>query len=48
MTFILSWLGPAIAGALLGIFAIVGLVWSQTSPPADNPASKPIITYGDR
>ncbi|WP_158647947.1 hypothetical protein [Nocardioides houyundeii] len=47
MTFF-SWLGPVIAGALLGILSIIGLVWSQTQPPAENPAQDPVLNYGDR
>ena len=43
-----SWLGPIIAGALLGILSIIGLVWSQTQPPAENPAEEPVLNYGDR
>ncbi len=48
MGFISTIVGPIIAGSVLGVCAIGGLVWSQTSPPSDNPASKPILTYGDR
>ena len=48
MGFLGSLFGPAIAGGLLGALAMVGLVYTQTAPPADNPASKPILSYGDR
>ena len=36
-----------LAGLLLGTAVMVGLVWSQTQPPETNPASEPILTYGD-
>lgn len=42
---------PAVAGVVLGGGAMVGLINSQTSPPApaDNPAAtQEILTYGDR
>jgi hypothetical protein len=41
-------IGPIVAGALLAGVALFGLVSSQTAPPAANPASEEIITYGDR
>lgn len=49
MPFFVKLLAPAIAGGVLGLGAIIGLVSSQTSvpDPADNPASQPILTYGD-
>lgn len=34
-------------GVLLGLFAMFGLVYSQTQAPATNPASQPVLTYGD-
>ncbi|WP_168218575.1 hypothetical protein [Nocardioides eburneiflavus] len=34
-------------GFLLGLFAMFGLVYSQTQAPATNPASQPVLTYGD-
>ncbi len=34
-------------GILLGLFAMWGLVYSQTQAPATNPASQPVLTYGD-
>lgn len=40
--------GPIVAGAILAAVALFGLVSSQTAPPSANPASQPILTYGDR
>ena len=37
---------PLVGGAL-GTMVMWGLVYSQTKPPATNPVSKPILTYGD-
>lgn len=39
-------LAPLI-GAGLGGLVMGGLVWSQTQAPDKNPASQPILTYGD-
>lgn len=39
-------IAPGIAGIVLALAAIFGLVSSQTAAPAENPASKPIIVYG--
>ncbi len=41
-------LAPAV-GALTAGVAMGGLVWSQTQPPSasENPATAPILTYGD-
>lgn len=36
-----------VIGLLLGLFAMWGLVYSQTSAPDTNPASQPILTYGN-
>lgn len=41
-------IGPAIAGAVLAAFALLGLVSSQTAAPDANPADQEIIVYGDR
>ena len=41
-------LAPLIAGGALGTVALVGLVYSQTQPPASNPADQQILVYGDR
>lgn len=40
--------GPVVAGAVLAGVALFGLVSAQTSAPSANPASKEVITYGDR
>ena len=34
-------------GAGLALMVMVGLVSSQTSAPSTNPASEPVLTYGD-
>lgn len=36
-----------IIGALLAFLLMFGLIWSQTQTPEQNPASQPILTYGD-
>lgn len=36
-----------LVGALLAFLVMFGLVWSQTQTPDQNPASQPILTYGD-
>ena len=41
-------IAPGVAGIVLALFGIFGLVSSQTASPADNPASQEIIVYGDR
>lgn len=38
---------PPVVGGLIGSFAMVGLVWSQTQVPETNPATQPVLTYGD-
>lgn len=38
---------PAAVGGVLALFVMVGLVWSQTQPPAVNPASQPVLVYGE-
>jgi hypothetical protein len=40
-------LAPAFVGGLLAFLLMFGLVWSQTQTPEKNPASQPILTYGD-
>ncbi len=40
--------GPILAGAVLAVVALYGLVSSQTAAPGTNPAAQEIITYGDR
>lgn len=39
---------PVIAGIVLALVALFGLVSSQTAAPSKNPASEQIIVYGDR
>ena len=38
---------PAVVGAALAATALGGLVYSQTQDPAQNPASKEILVYGN-
>ncbi|MCW2851193.1 MAG: hypothetical protein JWM84_857 [Nocardioides sp.] len=38
---------PLIAGGLTGSIAMAGVVYTQTKAPDTNPASTPILTYGD-
>lgn len=38
---------PALAGGVVGTLGMVGLVWSQTQAPESNPASQPVLVYGD-
>jgi hypothetical protein len=45
---LLRFLLPAIAGALTATLAVAGLVYSQTQAPEENPASQPILVYGDQ
>ncbi len=39
---------PVVTGIVLAALSLFGLVQSQTSAPAKNPASQAIISYGDR
>lgn len=48
MPLLLKFLLPAIAGGLSASVAMYGLVWSQTKAPDTNPASQPIMVYGDQ
>lgn len=41
-------IAPAIAGVVLAIAAVFGLVSSQTAAPAENPANQDVLVYGDR
>lgn len=36
-----------IIGAMLAFLLMFGLIWSQTQTPEQNPASQPILAYGD-
>jgi hypothetical protein len=38
----------AVAGGFAAGATMFGLVYSQTSAPDTNPASEPILTYGDK
>jgi hypothetical protein len=44
---VLKLLVAPLVGALLGTMVMWGLVYSQTRPPATNPVSEPVLTYGD-
>jgi hypothetical protein len=37
---------PAVVGVVLAAAASLGLVYAQTKAPSTNPASQPILTYG--
>lgn len=39
---------PPLTGAFLAFLVMFGLIWSQTQAPSTNPASQPVLTYGDR
>lgn len=45
---LLKFLVPAIAGGLTASVTMYGLVYSQTQAPDTNPASQPILVYGDQ
>jgi hypothetical protein len=45
---LLKLLLPAVAGALSATVAVVGLVYTQSQAPAQNPASQPVLVYGDQ
>lgn len=40
-------LTPLIIGAGLGTLSLLGLVYSQTQVPSNNPADQQILVYGD-
>ena len=48
MPLLLKLLLPAVAGALSATVAVVGLVYTQSQAPAQNPASQPVLVYGDQ
>lgn len=48
MPLLLKFMLPVIAGGLSASVAMYGLVWSQTKAPDTNPASQPIMVYGDQ
>ena len=39
---------PATAGALAALLVNFGLIQSQTQTPNINPASQPVLVYGDQ
>lgn len=39
---------PALAGIVLAVVSLFGVVSSSTAPPEKNPADKEVITYGER
>ncbi|GAA1769974.1 hypothetical protein GCM10009795_015140 [Nocardioides hankookensis] len=43
---LVTFVGPVVAGGLLAFLASFGVVYSQTSAPSTNPADKAILTYG--
>lgn len=47
MPFVIKMVVPVLTGGLIGFVAMFGLVYSQTRPPATNPASTPVLTYGN-
>lgn len=47
LSVVLKLLIAPLIGVLLGLLAMFGLVYSQTQAPETNPASQPILTYGD-
>ena len=47
MAFLVKFGVSMAAGLLVGTLTTVGLVYSQTKAPSDNPADQPILTYGD-
>ncbi|GAB3765334.1 hypothetical protein FB382_002135 [Nocardioides ginsengisegetis] len=48
MPLLLKFLLPAIAGGLTASVTMYGVVYSQTKAPSTNPASQPIMVYGDQ
>jgi hypothetical protein len=45
---LLKLLLPAIVGGLAASVTMYGVVYSQTKAPDTNPASQPILVYGDQ
>ncbi len=45
---LLKLLLPAVAGALSATLAVVGLIYTQSQAPDSNPASQPVLVYGDQ
>lgn len=47
LSVVLKLLAAPLIGVLLGLLAMFGLVYSQTQAPETNPASQPVLSYGD-
>ncbi len=47
MAKLLSMIAAAIVGAGLAVAAVTGVVASNTAAPQKNPASAPLVNYGD-
>lgn len=43
---LLKFILPPLVGGLLAFLVMFGLIWSQSQPPAQNPAAEPVLTYG--
>jgi len=41
-------LTPLVIGGALGTVSLLGLVYSQTQAPSNNPADQQVLVYGDR
>lgn len=48
MPLLVKFLLPVIAGGLAASATMYGVVYSQTKTPSTNPASQPIMVYGDQ
>lgn len=48
MSILLKVVISAVAGGFAASATMFGLVYSQTSAPDQNPASQPVISYGDK
>jgi hypothetical protein len=48
MPLLLKMMLPAVVGGLAASESMYGLVYSQTQAPDTNPASQPILVYGDQ
>jgi hypothetical protein len=44
---VLKLIVPVVAGALVAGVTLFGVVYAKTKAPDTNPASTPILTYGD-
>lgn len=48
MPLLLKMLLPAVVGGLAASVTMFGLVYTQTQEPDTNPASQPVLVYGDQ